>query len=163
MIYTIGKHLWILLTILLLRGNGLPKTTISSINRSLITLISTTCLFLTTILSALIGMSIIIGPEIANIDSLEELLQHQHIKPLLLEGSYEMQLFRNNSVDIYNRVWDKLKNNLISEEQLSRSNQIMLDIIDGNSVLIDGTVNLYGFAARICNKYPNARLYLGQR
>jgi hypothetical protein len=120
-----------------------------------------TSLFLTTISSALIGMSVIIGPEIANIDSLEELLQRQDIKPTLLEGSYEKQLFQNNSVPIYNQIWQRLKNNLISSDYM-HSKDIMIDIINGKKVLIDGSINLYGFAAHLCDQYPNAKLYFGK-
>jgi hypothetical protein len=161
MIIDLSKYLWILFTILLLRGNGLSRIRISSISRSLIILISMTSLFLTTISSALIGMSVIIGPEIANIDSLEELLQRKDIKPTLLEGSYEKELFQNNSVEIYSKIWHRLKNNLISSDYM-HSNQIMIDIINRKKVIIDGTVNLYGFAAHLCNQYPNAKLYLGK-
>lgn len=163
MISTVGENFWIMLTILFLSGNGIStKAALSTINSSVFILIAIISLFLLTIISSLIGMSIIIGSEIENIDSLEELLQRNDINPLMLNRSYAIPQFKDNNVEIYMKTWDRLKINLISNSEFYNDKKLMRDIIRGKKILIDGKIHLYGFARRICSKYPNAKLYLGK-
>ena len=154
-----ARYLWTLMSILVLRGNGLTGRHIVSINRVVIILISMSSLFLTTIVSALIGMTVITGPEKENIDSLEDLLA-QDVMPVLQEGSYQKELFINNSVSVYHRVWQKLKNNLFSLERMY-SNTSLDQVIRRQMAVIDGIDHLNGYAALLCQHRPSARLYLG--
>ena len=155
-----ANNLWTFVAILLLRGNGLTQTDISPINKWLIILISMSSLFLTIMLSALIGMSVITGPEKGNIDSLEELLE-QDVRPVLMGGSYQEDLFFNNSVAVYQKVWHKLKNNLFSLGDMS-GNKLINEIMDRRVVVIDGIMHLNGYGAHICRKYPHSKLYFGK-
>lgn len=158
-IEVMARHLWTLVAILVLRGNGLTRRHVLSINRILIILISMSSLFLTTIVSALIGMTVITGPEKENIDSLQDLLT-QDVIPVLQEGSYQKELFVNNSVSVYHTVWQKLKNNLFSLQKIS-SNASLDDLIHRRIAIIDGIDHLNGYAAQVCHREPSARLYLG--
>jgi len=154
--------LWILLSIFYLRGNGLSNITLFSIDRSVVFIISITALFITTTLCALIGTSIIIGSEITNIDSLEKLLMRDDVIPVVIRGSFEMQFFENNNVELYDKVWQRIKDNLVSGEEL-HSYQMMSDVINGKKAIIGSVVSLYGLATSMCLNNTNARLYLGNR
>ncbi len=156
------KNLWILLSIFYLRGNGLSKRALSLIDRNVVFITLTTALFITAILSAFIGTSIIIGSEITNIDSIENLLIREDVIPVVIKGSFEMQFFEKNNVEIYNKLWQRIKDNLVSSEEL-HSYQMMSDVINGRKAIIGSVVSLYSLANNMCLNNTKARLYLGNR
>jgi hypothetical protein len=145
-----------------LRGNGLSKTALSLIDRNVVLITSTTALFITATLSGLIGTSIIIGSEVTNIDSIEKLLIREDVIPVVIKGSFEMQFFEKNNVEIYNKLWRRIQNNLVSSQELY-SHEMMSDVINGRKAIIGSVVSLYSLANNMCLNNTKARLYLGNR
>jgi hypothetical protein len=94
------------------------------------------------------------------IDSLEDLMHNQGIRPVLFIGTVYEEWFINDKKEISQNILSK---SLRFKESQMYSSETLIPLIENKIAIISGIENLETISIQACSEYPLSKFYIAKK
>jgi hypothetical protein len=155
---SIPYYLWISWNIITLQK--LSYKLISSKYRFLLSLTYICICFVFYHFFATINSEVIVRNKAKTIDSLEDLIQNEGIRPALFKGSAHEEWFINNKKEITQQI---LRKSLRFKGSQLFSNETLIPLIENKIALIGSFEAMQIISMKACSEYPFSKFYISRK
>ncbi len=155
---SISNYLWISWNIITLQK--LNYKLISSNYRFLLSLTYICICFVFYYFFATFNSEVIVRNKAKPIDSLEDLMHNQGIRPVLFIGTVHEEWFINDKKEISQNI---LRKSLRFKRSQMFSKETLFQLIENKIAIISGIENLETISIQACSEYPFSKLYLSRK
>ncbi len=155
---SISNYLWISWNIITLQK--LNHKLISSKYRFLLSLTHICICFVFYYFFATINSEVIVRNKAKTIDSLEDLVNNQGIRPALFIGTVHEEWFINNKKEITQHI---LRRSLHFKGSQMLTNAILIPLIENKIAIIGSFETLETISIQACSEYPFSKFYISRK
>jgi hypothetical protein len=109
---------------------------------------------------ATFNSEVIVRNKAKPIDSLEDLMHNQGIRPVLFIGTVYEEWFINDKKEISQNILSK---SLRFKGSQMYSNETLIPLIENKIAIISGIENLETISIQACSEYPFSKLYFARK
>jgi hypothetical protein len=109
---------------------------------------------------ATINSEVIVGNKSKPIDSLEDLIQNQRIRPVLFKGTVHEEWFINDKTEISQKI---LRKSLRFKGSQMLTNEVLIPLIENKIALIAPFGDLEAVSIKACSEYPLSKFYISRK
>ncbi len=155
---SISNYLWISWNIITLQN--LNYKLISSKYRFLLSLTYICICFVFYYFFATINSEVVVRNEAKPIDSLEDLIQNERIRPVLFKGAVTEEWFINDKKEISQNI---LRKSLRFKGSQMFSNETLIQLIENKIAIIASFETLEAISIQACSEYPFSKFYISRK
>jgi hypothetical protein len=109
---------------------------------------------------ATIDSEVIVRNKAKPIDSLENLIHNQGIRPVLFKGTVTEEWFINDKKEIYQNI---LRKSLRFKGSQMYSNETLIQLIENKIAIIASFETLETISIQACSEYPFSKFYIARK